>query len=133
MEQTRWDFIRTAPEGAVFVALDGQEEGLLSGAVQMQGGDQFGMGYEIQYSHDGEEVSLYDLNDDEPTLVYNSVGYLAELQIAPDLLTVFWNRGKTPLLFDGIVLRPGGITGYFPEDTPVWLMQYAGWLPWQKL
>lgn len=129
METKESQFFRDNPEGAVIVALDSQEDGLLSGAVELRGGEESWLDYEMESSMDGDTVSLYRGTEDTPVLEYCAKGRRADVVTPPDRLLILWNRGRRALAVDGEPLSPEEICTSAPVGVIPWLLRFAGWLP----
>lgn len=128
MEGTTADFFISNPEGAVIVALDSQEDGLLSGAAQLWNGEEIWLEYELEFSPDGDIVSLFREAEDTPALEYRVRGRRVDTVTPPDRLLILWNRGKRALAVDGDSLSPGEITAAAPQGVTPWLLRFASWL-----
>lgn len=126
-EETR--FFRDNPEGAVIVALDDQEDGLLCGAVELRGGEESWLDYEMEFWPDGDAVSLYRGAEDTPVLEYHAKGRRVDVVTQPDRLLILWNRGRCALAVDGEPLSPKEIHISAPAGVTPWLLRFAGWLP----
>lgn len=131
MKAENWDFLKADPEGAVVVALDDREDGLLFGAVELRHAEELWLNYELEFGVDDHAVSLYREAEDTPVLAYRARKRRVDVEIPPDRLLIFWNRGRRALAVDGEPLSPGEIFASAPEGRISWLLQFAGWLPWQ--
>jgi len=125
----KWDFVKSAPEGAVFVALDSRKEGALFDAVRLQGGRELWLTWDLEFTMEADTALIYCDHGGLSGLVYGVRGARVELEALPDLLTVFWNRGRQTLFLDERPLPPGRIQGYVPVDTVPWIIRFADWLP----
>lgn len=129
MKAEHWDYAKAGPEGVAVVALDGREEGLLFGAVELRGGEEVWLDYELEFDLDGTAVSLYRAAEDIPVLTYCARGRRADIEVPPDRPLVLWNRGRRALAVDGEPLLPGRIFVHVPEGCTPWLLRFADWLP----
>lgn len=129
MEMNEQDFFRSNPEGAIIVALDDQEDGLLFGAVELRNGEENWLEYELEFESDGETVSLYRGAEDTPTLEYHAGRRRVDTVTLPGRLLVFWNHGRHSLAVDGDPLSPGELTACAPQGAAPWLIRFASWLP----
>ena len=129
MKKKNPDFYKINPEGAVIVALDSQENGLLFGAVERRSGEETWLDYELEFTLDGDIVSLYREAEDLPMLVYQTKGRRVDVIAPPDRLLVLWNRGRCALAVDGDPLFPGEVSASAPKGYIPWLFRVASWLP----
>ena len=129
METKAQSFFRNNPEGAVIVALDSREDGLLFGAAELQSGKETWLEYELEFSRDGCVVSLFRGGNDTPALEYCTRGRRLDTVTPSDRLLVLWNRGRRALAVDGEPLSPGEITAFAPQGAVPWLIRFASWLP----
>lgn len=133
MKKTGPNFFNDNPEGAIIVALDSRNAGLLFGAVELRGGDEVWMEYEMGLSSECDMVSLYRTTSDTPPLEYRTIGRKVEIVTPPDRLLIFWNHGSRTLFVDGKPLPPGKIAAFAPEEGVPWLLRFANWLPnWRQ-
>lgn len=72
METKEQNFFRSNPERSVIVALDDREDGLLFGAVELRGGEELWLDYELEFSQDSCVVSLFRGAEDVPVLEYHA-------------------------------------------------------------
>lgn len=128
METREQDFFRSNPEGSVIVALDDREDGLLFGAVELRGGEELWLDYELEFSQDSCVVSLFRGAADVPVLEYHAGGRHLDTMTPPNRLLVFWNHGRRALAVDGEPLSQGKITASAPEKVTPWLLQFPSWL-----
>lgn len=131
MKKKDWSFLRN-PEGAVIVALDSREDGLLLGAVELRGGEESWLDYEMESDREGGIVSLYRGGEDEPVLEYHARDRRAEVMTPPGRPLILWNHGRRALAVDGDPLSPGEVSGSIPAGTIPWLLRFASWLPGQE-
>lgn len=129
MKTSERDFFRNNPEGAVIVALDSRKDGLLFGAVELRGGRESWLEFELESSPDGDAVSLYRGVEDSPALEYFARGRRVDVTTHPNRLLIFWNRGRQALAVDGEPLSPGELFSSAPEGATPWLLRIAGWPP----
>lgn len=125
------DFFRDNPEGAVIIALDSREDGLLFGAIELRGGEETWLDYELERGPDGSLVSLYRGAEDSPVLEYCARGRRVDVMTHPDRLLFLWNRGRRALAVDGEPLSQGELYASAPKDMTPWLLRFASWLPGQ--
>lgn len=130
MKAENWDFLKADPEGAAVVALDDREDGLLFGAVELRGGEEIWLDYELEFNPDDSVVSLYREAEDTPVLIYRARKRRVDIEIPPDRLLIFWNRGRRALAVGGEPLSPDEAFAEVPEDKTPWLLRFASWLPW---
>lgn len=129
MEANEQKFFKSNPEGAVIIALDSREDGLLFGAVELQGGEETWLDYELELAPDGDAVSLYRGAEDSPVLEYRARGRRVDMITHPDRLLILWNRGWRALAVDGEPLSQGELSASVPEGVTPWLLRLASWLP----
>lgn len=129
METNEREFFRSNPEGAIIVALDSREDGLLFGAVELRGGEQHWLDYELESTPDSDMGSLYRQTEDTPLLEYRAKGRRVDTLVIPDRLLMFWNCGCQALAVDGEPLSPGELSASVPEGVTPWLLRFADWLP----
>ena len=129
MEMGKNKFFRDNPEGALIVALDSREDGLLFGAVELRAGQESWLDYEMEFGSDEDTVSLYRGAEDTAVFEYRARGRLVDTMTLPDRLLVLWNRGLRALAVDGKPLPPGEVFASAPEGKTPWLLRFANWLP----
>lgn len=129
MKTGEQEFFTSNPEGAVIIALDSREDALLFGAVELRGGEEAWLDFELEPGPDGDIVSLYRGTEDLPMLEYCARGRRVDLITHPDRLLVLWNHGRQALAVDGESLSPGELSASVPEGVTPWLLRFARWLP----
>ena len=129
MEMGKNKFFGDNPEGALIVALDSREDGLLFGAVELWAGQESWLDYEMEFGSDGDTVSLYRGAENAAVLEYYARGRRVDTMTLPDRLLVLWNRGHRALAIDGEPLSPGEVLASAPEGATPWLLRFANWLP----
>lgn len=129
MEGKTTDFFINGPEGAVIVALDNQQDGLLFGAAELRDGGEAWLDYEFGSDPDGDMVSLYREAADVPVVEYHARGRRVDIVTSPDRLLIVWNHGRRALAVDGEPLSPGEMTASVPQGATPWLLRFADWLP----
>ena len=129
MEKEALVFFKVNPEGAVIVALDDQKDGLLFGAVELQGGTETWLDYELEFTLDNDTVSLYRQAEDTPVLIYHVRKRQVDVVAPPDRMLILWNRSRRALAVDGDSLSPGEVFASVPEGTTPWMLRFACWLP----
>lgn len=129
MEGKTADFFVRDSEGAIIVALDSREDGLLFGAAELRDGEEAWLNYELESGPNGGMVSLYRDTDDIPVVEYHARGQRVDIVTAPDRLLILWNHGRRALAVDGEPLLPGEMTASTPQGATPWLLRFAGWLP----
>lgn len=122
-------FFKSNPEGAVIIALDSHQDGLLFGAVELRGGKETWLDYELERGLDSDTVSLYRETEDSPVLEYCAQGRRVDLITHPNRLLILWNRGRRALAVDGEPLSPGDLSASAPMGVTPWLLRLASWLP----
>lgn len=132
METDKQEFFKSNPEGAVIIALDSREDGLLFGAVELRGGEETWLDYELEFSGGGDSVSLYRGAEDLPVVEYHVRGRRVDTITHPDRLLILWNHGRRALAVDGEPLSPRELLTSTPEGMTPWLLRFAGWLPGQR-
>ena len=126
------EFFRNNPEGAVIVALDSREDGLLFGAAELRSGEESWLDFALESGPDGDMVSLYRETEDTPLLEYCAKSRRVDVTVHPDRLLILWNRGRRALAVDGEPLSPGELLNSAPEGITPWLLRFASWLPGQR-
>lgn len=129
METDEQEFFKSNPEGAVMIALDSREDGVLFGGVELRSGWELWLDYELESGGDGNTVSLYRGAEDQPVVEYHVQGRRVDLITHPDRLLVLWNPGRQALAVDGEPLSPGELSASAPEGVTPWLLRFARWLP----
>lgn len=129
MKTDEQKFFKSNPEGAVIIALDSREDALLFGAVELRGGEDAWLDFELEPGPDGDIVSLYRGAEDLPMLEYCARGRQVDLITHPDQLLVLWNHGRRALAVDGDPLSPGELSASAPVGVTPWLLRFARWLP----
>lgn len=129
MEINERKFFKINPEGAVIIALDSREDALLFGAVELRGGEEAWLDFELEPGPDGDIVSLYRGTEDLPMLEYCARGRRVDLITHTDRLLILWNHGRQALAVDGEPLSSGELSASAPKSVTPWLLRFARWLP----